>query len=385
MHWNGPSVPWVRIPESDASATLRRGTAAEAGLDEARLEVAWHLLERWAQDGSVPGSAIVVARRGVLLESRAFGVAAHGDQQQSMAHDSLFLVASVTKPVTAIAVLQLVERGLLSLADPVHAHIPEFTGVIQGLDRDRIRVEHLLTHTSGLPDMLPQNEALRARHAPLADFVKDVCRCELLFAAGTQVSYQSMGTLLAGEIVERITGQPLRQVMADHIFAPLAMASTSLGIRADLASRAADVVLPQEQIGTDYHWNTSYWQCLGAPWGGMFSTVDDLTRLLWATLSGGVLQDGRVLGTLTNRVMISDRTTRMSGLASEHRPQCWGLGWRLGAWGDLASAESFSHGGATGTLVGADPESGLACAIFTTRPGAPLHRVATAVQAAVIN
>ncbi|MDA0333847.1 MAG: serine hydrolase [bacterium] len=373
------------MPESDTRPALQRGTADEAGLDEARLQVARHLLAQWAQDGSVPGSAIAVARHGVLLESRAFGVAAHGNQQRQMAPDNLFLVASVTKPVTAIAVLQLVERGLLSLADPVYAHIPEFTGVIQGLDRDRIRVEHLLTHTSGLPDMLPQNEALRARHAPLADFVKDVCQCELLFAAGTQISYQSMGTLLAGEIVERITGQSLRQMMAERIFAPLAMASTSLGIRDELASRAADVVLPQEQTGTDYHWNTSYWQRLGAPWGGMFSTVDDLARLLVATLGGGVLQDGRILGTLANRAMISDRTTRMPGLASEHRSQRWGLGWRLGAWGDLASAASFSHGGATGTLVGADPESGLACVIFTTRPGAPVHRVATAVQAAVIN
>jgi len=369
------------------TAALRPGTAAEAGLDGTRLEVACHLLESWARDGSVPGSAIAISRHGVLVESRGFGGGFKGSRSRPVVPDSVFLVASVTKPVTAIAVMHLVERGLLSLGDPVQRHIPEFCGLApnSGIDRENIRVEHLLTHTSGLPDMLPANEALRARHAPLADFVSEVCRCELLFRAGSRVSYQSMGTLLAAELVERLTVRPLRELMAAEIFAPLAMQSTSLGIRDDLTAAAVDVVLPDTQVGTDYHWNTGYWQRLGAPWGGMFATVDDLVRLLVATLCGGGLDGARVLGALTNHAMIQDRTATMRGLAAEDRHQRWGLGWRLGAWGDLASPDSFSHGGATGTLVGADPQSGLACAIFTTRPGAPLHRVATAVQSAVID
>ena len=370
------------MSETDASRRLQRGTPAEAGLDDARLAVAWDLLESWVQDGSVPGAAMAVARRGVLLDSRGFGDGNRAGQRQPMAPDRVFLVASVTKPVTAIAVMQLVERGLLSLSDRVQRHIPEFTGP----GRDQIRVEHLLTHTSGLPDMLPENLALRARHAPLAEFFKEVCRCGLLFAPGSRVSYQSMGTLLAAELVERLSGQSLAHDMAADIFAPLKMDSTSLGIRDDLVERAVDVVLPDEQIGTNYHWNTEYWQRLGAPWGGMFATVDDLVRLLVATLAGGALEGQRVLGTLTNQAMISDRTANMAGLAADDRQQHrWGLGWRLGAWGELASRDSFSHGGATGTLVGADPQSGLACAVFTTRPGAPLHKVVTAVQAAVID
>lgn len=366
---------------------LRRGTAAEAGLDATRLAGACNLLDSWARDGTVPGSAIAVARRGVVVESCGFGDGLKGSNSRPIAADDVFLVASVTKPVTAIAVMHLVERGLLSLGDPVQRHIPEFRGLAPslGLGREHIRVEHLLTHTSGLPDMLPANESLRARHAPLADFVREVCCCDLLFRAGSRVSYQSMGTLLAAELVERLTGRSLRELMATEIFSPLAMHSTSLGIREDLTQRAVDVVLPDAQVGTDYHWNTEYWQRLGAPWGGMFSTVDDLVRLLAATLSGGILDGARVLGAPTNRAMIQDRTASMRGLADEDRHQRWGLGWRLGAWGDLASADSFSHGGATGTLVGADPQSGLACAIFTTRPGAPLHRVVTAVQSAVID
>lgn len=236
-------------------------------------------------------------------------------------------MASVTKPVTAIALMQLVERGLLSLTDPVQRYIPEFSGP----GKELIRVEHLLTHTSGLPDMLPADQVLRERHAQLPEFAEQVCCCDLLFAPGTKVSYQSMGTLMAAEIVERISQRSLREVMATEIFTPLQMTSTSLGLRNDLLPRLNEVLLPEEQLDTSYHWT-------------------------------------------------------MAGLGEEdRRHHLWGLGWRLGAWGKRSSPTTFSHGGATGTLVGADPETGLACAVFTTKLGAPLHKVVNAVQAAVVN
>ncbi|HJP31740.1 MAG TPA: serine hydrolase domain-containing protein [Candidatus Latescibacteria bacterium] len=365
----------------DAPSGLRHGTPTDAGFDSRRLANVWDLLDTWQRDGLVPGATIAIARNGVQLESRAFGSGLNSGNRSPMVPDQVFLVASVTKPVTAIAVMQLVERGLICLSDPVAQHVPEFVGP----GKERIRIEHLLTHTSGLPDMLPANEALRSRQAQLPEFVREVCSCDLLFPAGTRVSYQSMGTLLAGEVVERITGRPLRQVMEEEIFLPLQMGSTALGMRQDLASRATDVNLPDEQMASRYHWNTEYWQGLGAPWGGMFSTVDDIVRLLAATLSGGALAGGRILGAATNRASISDRTEGMPGLSEQdRRKRRWGLGWRLGAWGELDSPRSFSHGGATGTLVGADPHTGLMCAVFTTQPGAPLQKAVTAVQAAVL-
>lgn len=355
-------------------------SAEAAGLDAGRLARAYELLASWADDGTVPGATIAVSRRGVALPAAAFGVARQGTQQTDMTPGGLFLVASVTKPVTAIALLQRVEAGQASLADPVQRYIPEFTGP----GKDRIRLEHLLTHTSGLPDMLPDNLTLRARHASLSEFVQRTCRCNLLFDPGSRVSYQSMGTLLAAEVVERLTGHPLRQVFAADIFAPLGMQHTCLGLPAELAGRVVDVVLPDEQVGTNYHWNTPYWRDFGAPWGGMFSTVDDLVRLLQAMVDGGARDGRRILGSLTVRAMLTDCTATMPALSrSDRLLRRWGLGWRLGAWGEFGGPNSFSHGGATGTLVGADPDSGLVCAIFTTRPGAPLGRVTSAVQAAV--
>ena len=355
---------------------------ADIGLIPDRLQQAYDLLQSWVADGSVPAASIAVSRHGQTLAPHAFGRSRFEQQERAVSADSLFLVASVTKPLTAIAVLQLVERGLLSLTDPVQTHIPEFTGP----GKEQVKVEHLLTHTSGLPDMLADNIALRSRQAPLSEFVEGVCRSELLFAPGTQVRYQSMGTLLAGELVERRTGQSLRQVMEREIFQPLQMQSSCLGLQQEFSDRTTQVVLPEEQVGTNYHWNTDYWRTFGAPWGGLFTTAGDLMRLLLATLAGGMWQGCRILKNETNRLMLSDRTSLLPQLDEGHRRDSrWGLGWRLGDWGKRASFASFSHGGATCTLVGADPETGLACVLFTTKPGAPLQRVLTAVQTAVIN
>ena len=147
-----------------------------------------------------------------------------------------------------------------------------------------------------------------------------------------------------------------------------------------------DVKVPEAQRDTNWHWNTDYWRGFGAPWGGMYASVGDLVRLLQLFLNGGQLDGTRVLSTASATAMIADQTNRMPALSAEDRAHNrWGLGWRLGSWGDLGSAQSFSHGGATGTLVGADPTSGLSCAIFTTQPGAPLHHVVNAVQSALQN
>ncbi|MBY0375186.1 MAG: beta-lactamase family protein, partial [Bryobacteraceae bacterium] len=120
--------------------------------------------------------------------------------------DSVFLLASITKPMTAMAVMMLRDQGRLKLSDPVQKYLPEF----RGGERGRVEIRHLLTHTSGLPDMLPENEALRKRHAPLREFVAGAMRTPLLFAPGERMQYQSTGILLAAEIVERLTRRGLR-------------------------------------------------------------------------------------------------------------------------------------------------------------------------------
>lgn len=357
---------------------LRSGTPEEAGLDPARLQRAYALLDQWAQSGRVPGGALAVARHGVLVPPRAFGQRHLAGRSQPMEADAVFLVASVTKPVTALAALLLAERGLLSLRDRVCAYVPEFGQ----RGKETVQVVHLLTHTSGLPDMLPENTELRRQHAPLAVFIEHICQCGLLFRPGTRVSYQSMGTAMLGHLVEKISGRSLPAFMQQEIFGPLGMRSTSLGLDPALGEQVAEVNLPEDQQRLDWTWNQPYWQHFGAPWGGMFSTVADLAALLQL-----LLEEGRgLLGGQAARAMIADQTSRLPGLSPEEgqRSQTWGLGWCVGNWGDLGSARSFWHGGATGTLVGADPESGLLCALFTTQPDAPLQYAVNAVQGVVV-
>lgn len=361
---------------------LKRGTPREAGLDPDRLDNAYGLLERWAAEGSVRGSAVAVARRGVLLESRGFGVRRNAAGSGDMPADGVFLVASVTKPVTATSLMILVERGLVALQDTVTQYEPAFTGG----GREAIRLLHLLTHTSGLPDMLPENTALRQQHAPLPAFVERVCRTPLLFPAGQRISYQSMGTLMAAHVVETVSGMPLRDFYEQEICRPLRMASTALGIRDELEPRSAYVDIPRSQEDTDWHWNTDYWRRLGAPWGGMFSSAEDLVVLLQTFLNGGCYGDARILGSSTAAAMVRDQTSGMATLEEDaRRAQTWGLGWRLSGWtAELGRPGTFGHSGATGTLVGADPHDELAWAIFTTQPGAPLQYVANAITGAVI-
>lgn len=356
---------------------LKLGTPQEAGFDPDRLQRAYALLDRWAQAGRVPGGVVALARDGVVLPPRPFGIRQRSGTSGAMPADAVFLVASVTKPLTALAALQLVEEGQLSLRDRVGVLLPEF----DQRGKQEVQVIHLLTHTSGLPDMLPENAQLRQQHAPLSVFVEHICRCGLLFRPGTRVSYQSMGTAILGHLVERLTGTSLVAYLQERIFAPLGMQSSSLGLVPALSPRVAEVNLPAAENQLDWTWNTPYWQHFGAPWGGMFAAAGDLLPLLHALIKGGP----PVLGGPAGRAMVADQTRRLPTLSAEEarRSQTWGLGWCVGNWGDFGSARSFWHGGATGTQVGADPETGLACALFTTQPDAPLHLAVNAVQAAL--
>src|SRR5262249_39757197 len=151
-----------------------------------------------------PSSALCVGRRGKTVEPRFFG---------PVRPDALFLVASLTKPVTVAAVMLLVERGQVMLDDPVALYVPKFG---QNGKRD-VRLRHLMTHTSGLPDMVPNTLLLRAAHKPLAAFIDEICTLPLLFAPGTGVNYQSTGIAMLGEVVHQVTGTALPEFLRKEI------------------------------------------------------------------------------------------------------------------------------------------------------------------------
>lgn len=356
-----------------AMGQLPRSEPAAEGMDKTRLARASSLLSAEVKAGRVAAASILVARHGRVVLHEGFGAEP----------DAVYLLASISKPVNAVALMLLVERGLVALDDPASRYLPE----LKGDSREAIRVRDLLTHTSGLPDMLPQNTELRRAHAPLSEFVKGVFTTPLLYQPRSGFQYQSMGTLLAGEIVERVSGEKLRDFQKREIFDLLGMKDSSLGLG---GRRIADTVLCQTGTGPDvdrFGPNTQYWRDMGHPWGGMHSTVTDLAILLQTFLNGGHFAGKRLLGTATVARMTTDQN------AAVGKP--WGLGWGLATspvWvycGDLVSPRTFGHSGATGTVAWADPESGVVTVILTTRASAVddgrlLRTVSNAVAAAVV-
>jgi len=233
-------------------------------LAEDKLQAAYDLLDGWTREGVVPGGAILVGRRGSTLAPRFFGKQGPEANAEPIRRDGMFLLASITKPITYLGAMILVERGLLGLSDLVTRYIPEFAAH----HKEETRVHQLFTHTSGLPDMLPNNYELRREHAPLSRFVQGAIRDTLpLFRAGTSLSYQSMGTLIVAELMQRITGSTISEFLKREIFEPLGLQSTGLGSHGFERARLVRVETPEYQSGGDFGWNSVYWQELGAPWG----------------------------------------------------------------------------------------------------------------------
>jgi len=357
------------------NAVLSAATPQAQGMSAERLAHASALLAEQVESGRVAAASILVARNGRVVLHAGFGARP----------DAVYIVASISKPVNAVALMLLVERGLVSLDDPVVRYLPEFAGS----ERAQVRVRDLLTHTSGLPDMLPENLELRRAHAPLSAFVQGACTTPLLYAPRSGFAYQSKGTLLAGEIVQRVASQPLRAFHKQEIFDPLGMRDSSLGLGgrpvADtVACQTIDSGPDTERFGA----NSLYWRDMGHPWGGMHSTVTDLALLLQTFLNGGHCGGRQLLGRSTVARMTCDQNTAIG------KP--WGLGWGLATspvWvycGELVSPRTFGHSGATGTVAWADPDTQLLAVILTSRPtalddGRLLRTVSNTVAAAVVD
>lgn len=349
--------------------------AEEVGISSSRLERAYGLVAAAVEEGRLMGAAVQISRKGRALQPKCFGRRELDSEGAPVDRDTIFLVASITKPITATAAMLLAERGKLSLDEPVASFVPEFAGK----GKEKILVRHLLTHTSGLPDQLQENLELRAAHAPLKEFVQRICQVDLLFPPGTSVSYQSCGFAMIAEIVERIEGVEFRDFLRQDLFDPLEMDDTSLGAQWEKLPRISQVKIPAGgfQYGprdADYNWNSPYWWNFRAPWGGVFSTVEDLTSYGQMFLGEGRHDDLQILSPAAVAAMTRDQIATMVDVPSHLKlTDRWGLGWRLARgqdspFGDLVSQATFGHGGATGTLMWADPKLEATCVILTNDP-----------------
>ena len=364
----------------------------DIGLNPLRLNDAYRLLEKWTNERAIPGGSILVGRFGKTVEPRFFGRMGMEDEAAPIRDDGIFLLASISKPVTYLAALQLVERGQLRLSDPVTRYIPDFAAH----HKEETLVSQLFTHTSGMPDMLPNNRQLREANAPLSRFIQGAIRDTVpIFPAGTNLSYQSMGTLVVAELIQRISGKSIAKYLRDEVLTPLGMTSTALGSGDLPKQRLVDVEIPPEQIESRYNWNRSYWRNFGAPWGGMYSSPADFAVLCQCMLDDGRHAGRQLWSPKTIRMATTNRLDDYAALPEPiRRTQPWGLGWRMnhpgtaGSWGDLLDRHVFGHTGATGTMVWMDREKEGFCILFTTalRSKAPwrLVMLSNAIAAAFV-
>ena len=329
------------------------GTPVFAAVRQEQVETAADTLARAVADGQVSAAVLYVAQRDEVF-SRAYGLAKRPN--------AVFLLASISKPICITALMTLFDRGEFQLDDPLKKFIPAFTGN----GRDHVTMRHLLTHVSGLPDQLPENDALRKSHAPLSEFVARAIRTPLHFAPGSRYEYSSMAILLAAHVAELISGGELSSLLEHAVFQPLGMQDSAQGlgrfaitdvmpVQTEHAARESGGGDPQAK---DWDWNSPYWRKLGAPWGGTHGSAEDVARFLAEFLG----EEGRVLKPATARLMVTNHNPpgiKPRGLAMD-------LGSSLGGPG--CSEQTFGHSGSTGTLAWADPTTHMICVVLTTLP-----------------
>ena len=303
-------------------------------------------------------AASVFLRVGDEIFEKQFGTA--------QSNRSAFLLGSITKPMAIAAVMTLYDRGVFDLDDPVVKYLPEF----QGERRNQITIRHLLTHTSGLPDQLPDNNHWRRSHASLKQFADQAILLTPRFQPGTQYEYSSMGILLACEMARRHTQQSIPDFVEAKILQPLQMKDSCLGRkhldRNDLIAVQTEFAAPEagggDPTAKSWDWNSDYWRDLGAPWGGMHASARDVAMFLETF----VRHDGRILRPETSRLMI--RNHNPDSLPSR------GLGFDVGLeeLGFPRGSSIFGHTGSTGTIAWADPDRDRICVILTSLPGAAI-------------
>ena len=339
------------------AADLPRAEPHEVGLSAERLAAIDDIVARGIRDGEMPGCVVAIGRKGKLAFLKAYGDRQVEPSREPMTADTVFDMASITKPVaTATSIMLLIEQGKLGLDDRVAHHIPEF-----GQNgKDRITVRQLLTHQGGL---IPDN-ALKDYDDGPEKSMERIYALDLRAEPGTRFIYTDVGFIMLGDLVKRITGRNVHEFSQEHIFGPLGMTETGYLPREELRERAATTEQRDgEWIRGEVHDPRAYRLDGIAGHAGLFSTAEDLAVFAQMLLGRGEYNGRRILKPQTVELMTTPQQVS-SGLR--------GLGWDMRTGyssnrGDLFSPRAFGHGGFTGTTFWVDPGNDLFVIFLSNR------------------
>ena len=314
---------------ADNGHPLPMAKPESVGMSSARLERIGARMQWYIDQRLVPGTVTLVARKGKVVHFEARGQR-WVEQNQQMTEDAIFRIASMTKPITSVALMMLFEEGKFQLNDPIAKWLPEFTNMQVAVPSEGspdgvpyrlvpadkpITIEHVLTHTAGFANSyrnaytMPMHEKISAKQSPdetVGDYVKRLATLPLNYQPGTKWEY-SRATCVVGRLVEVMSGMTLDEYFREKIFKPLGMNDTSFYLPKEKLGRLAANYKPD---GPDNHIalaeapdeNSNFVKephvyFMGS--GGLLSTVADYWRFHQMMLNGGELNGARILGRKT--------------------------------------------------------------------------------------
>jgi CubicO group peptidase (beta-lactamase class C family) len=384
-----------------------------AGMSAAALDrIEGHLKQRYIDAGRFPGTQLMVYRRGKIVHSTSQGFA-DLERKAPVKDDTIFRIYSMTKPITSVAFMMLVEEGRVALDEPVHKYIPEWKNLgvfvagsspafLTKLPSRPMQIVDLMRHTSGLTYGFQQRSNVDAGYrekkiaeaGTLQSMIDDLAKMPLEFSPGEAWNY-SVSTDVIGYLVGKISGKPLEQFLKERIFNPLGMNDTDFLVPADKAHRFAACYSADPQGGMTFHAterkgtltlqdDPTRSSFLSPPsfisgGGGLCSTSADYLTFCRALLNGGELGGVRLIGPKTLALMTSnhlpggrDLPAMSRSLFSEATYN--GMGFGLGFSVTMSPAQTlipgsageYSWGGAATTSFWIDPAEEL-IAIFMTQ------------------
>ena len=370
-------------------------TPKQAGFSPLRLQHLDAALQRYVDEGRIAGMVALIARHGRTIHQVCLGsmdVEAH----KPMQHDTIFRIASMAKPITAVAVMMLCEQGLLDLDDPIADYIPAFRDTpvyaetlpglaVTGREAE-ITLRHLLTHTSGICLGADQSSPLDALYCETVDrlrntpgttnqtAIQELAKLPLAFQPGSGWRYGLSFEVLAA-LVEIVSGEWFDMFLKRRILEPLRMEDTGHIVPRENAARLAALYgtsemgerkLIEAPANSPHVLPPSFQYESGTAWlpggGMMVSTISDYARFVHMLLNGGSLDETRLLDPKTVQRMTTNLLPdSLLPFAPEHRGYGHGLGVRvrLDAADGTGSIGEFTGDGGHGTYFWADPKEGL--------------------------
>ena len=367
----------VEFQQSSQSEGSRPGSAGRPTRHTVDLSASMDLASQAVANGSLRSAVVGIGDASGTLAVRAFP----GSDGARVTSDSLYFLASITKPIVATAVMQLVDEGRLDLHDPIQRFVPGF----RGDGKEQVTPWHVLTHTSGVPDVDPAS--LRRSRPDARQMLDRVCRESLEFPPGSRYSYASDSFYLLAAILSRLTGMEFPMALRWRVLDAVGASDLTFDPRPQ-RSRIVKV----HGVGVDnrivQELMLRFLARATLPGGGLWGTAEDLLRFGRALLPMESGAGPRILSQAAIDEMTREQTAGITGVAPDGTPRDprYALGWgKPQPAGTVpstvgtppptrvtvpASGRSFTHGGATGTRLWIDPERELVFAFLTNSWGA---------------